>query len=245
MSYSEVISYCRELLLTFPQALPFADYLDKRIPKPIQEQFQFGYFPSNDNLNVLLSSIGDAKLASLNLIYERFTEDKECHGTLENHNLILPYKDAYGNIIGIIGRSILSDNERKLLKLPKYKNTSFNKGNHLFGLYEAKHDILATREVFLVEGQFDCISAQSNGLKNTTAVGSANMTHEQFYLISRYTKNINLLFDNDDAGRSGEERIINQFGKYANIKKIKLPIEYKDVDNFFSENDMSAFHRLM
>ena len=52
---------------------------------------------------------------------------------MSDYNLVMPYRDVYGRIIGIVGRSILSDNERKNKNIAKYKNTHFAKRSNLFG----------------------------------------------------------------------------------------------------------------
>jgi DNA primase catalytic core len=240
MSFLKVIDVCRDLLLNFPDAKYIADYLDNRISKSAQEKFNLGYFPDCKNISLLTNIIDKSILEQLNLIYYKSDNDNlslkdEPHSPLENHNVIMPYKDLYGNIVGLVCRSNLSDKERGLI--PKYRNTSFNKGKHLFGLYEAKHSIIENNIAYVVEGQFDCISAHDSKLKNTVALGSSTMTFEQFALLFRYTNNIILLLDNDEAGKKGTKKIIERYGKYANIKPGRIPDQFKDIDEYIKESN--------
>ena len=78
------------------------------------------------------------------------------------------------------------------------------------------------------------------GIKNIVALGGSNMTHYQFSIINRYTNNIFLLLDNDEAGEKGRKRIIELFGKHANIRNFYVPEPYKDIDEFLSNNNMES-----
>ena len=243
--FDDVISCCSELLITLPSAKPALNYVNGRLSSASQMKFEFGYFPDNKNLSMLQSVVGEDKLSKLDLIYDKIIQDGVAnrmirHSVLENHNLVMPYKDVYGNIIAIVGRSLLNDAERHEIDIPKYKNTVFDKRSHLFGLFDAKSSIIKNNKVFIVEGQFDCISAFDKEITNVVALGSSNMTFEQFSLISRYTDNITTILDNDDAGRIGTERILKLYSKYANINIIELPKDYHDVADYLAENDAKS-----
>jgi DNA primase len=86
--------------------------------------------------------------------------------------------------------------------------------------------------VFLVEGQIDVIKAKEKGFDNILGIGSASLSIHQLSLITRYTSNIFLLLDSDEAGQKGRKRIIDKFSKYANIQNFYLPNGYKDIDDY-------------
>jgi DNA primase len=157
----------------------------------------------------------------------------------EHHPIILPYRNAYGQVVALVGRSLLNDEERALAQVDKYKNTresnAFKKGNLVFGLYENKRSILDEGCVYVVEGQFDVIKAVEKGFKNIVALGTNSMTPYQFSVISRYTDNIFLLLDNDEGGEKGRKKIVDKFGKFANIQNFYLPNPYKDIDEYFTK----------
>lgn len=238
----EIINHCSYLLYNCPQAEDCLSYLDKRINREIQQKFGFGYFPSNDNINLLIDFISNNNLIehdlawSLNISDSQNIQNKTIY-FFENHPLIMPYRDVYGDIIGLVGRSLLPDNDRPF-NVPKYKNTEFKKGNHLFGLFEAKQSILELDFVYVVEGQFDVIKAFEKGIKNIVALGSANMTARQISLLSRYTNNIIMLLDADNAGENGRERVKKKFGSLINLSIDQyLPDQYKDIDDFLDKNN--------
>lgn len=245
--YSKVIFACKELLFSFPEAEEVKEYALKRLSRENLDLYNFGYFPNHNNLDVLISMVGEEHLASLNLLYSKMitsgiNENMVRYSTMKDHNLIMPYKDVYGNCIAIVGRSILSDEERSIKNIAKYKNSIFNKGHHLFGLDTAKHSIVKNDFAIIVEGQLDTIAAHSRGLQNVVALGSSNMTFDQFALLTRYTSNLTLLLDNDEAGNMGADKIMNSYNKYANIKKMFLPEGYKDIDAYLNEtNDIGMF----
>lgn len=190
---------------------------------------------------MLSSIVGDAALKECDLIYDRFYDNKKHRcSTLADHNLVMPYRDVYGNILGIVGRSILDDDERKIKEIAKYKNTHISKKDNLFGLYEARKFIIKKDSVIVLEGQMDVISANDKGLENVVALGSSSMSFEQMALLLRYTDNIIFMLDDDAAGIAGEQKAIERYGKMGNIKKIRLPEGYKDLCEYLDSNDLQG-----
>lgn len=228
--YDQVVNACSNILYDYGFANNALTYINNRLNKSTQKKFSFGYFPTLFNLNTLTSVINEQDLIDLNLLYK---DDNGPHSFLEHHNLILPYRDVYGRIIALVGRTLLSEEQRG--NIPKYKNTVFKKSRHLFGLFEAKDSIIEKQYVYLVEGQFDCIKAHSCNINNVVALGSSNMSFEQLVLILRYTNRIKILLDNDDAGNLGREHILEKYGKYANISNAYVPKGFKDLDEFLEE----------
>ncbi len=242
---NKAIEACTYLLNNFPEAQNCRDYLDSRLSKESQEKFCLGYFPDINNISAITDITGKDYLLEHKLLRERKFEDirgpniiDELH--FEHFPLIIPFHDPYGNIAGAIGRTLLNDEERGKIGLQKYKYTSFKKSLYLYGLFQNKQSIIDNNSVYIVEGQFDVIKATEYGINNIVALGTSNMTDYQFSVILRYTDNIFLLLDNDSSGENGRKKIINNFGKYANIQNFYLPEEYKDIDDYFSKtNDKS------
>ena len=244
--FDNIVSSCRYLLNNSPDAEECLVYLDNRLSKEVQEQFSFGYFPGANNIGLLTNTIDDNILKNLGLMYTKEIRDSHSPRSInfyffENHPLVLPYRDVYGNIVALVGRTLLTDEERETTSISKYKNTHFTKGHHVFGLYEAKEHILKSGFVYVVEGQFDVIKAFERGLKNIVALGNSNMTSYQLSLICRYTKNIVLLLDNDDAGEIGRKRAIMKYNSLANITAdMYLPMGYKDIDEYLKSHDVES-----
>ena len=233
--FADVIGVCSSLLKHSDEANDVRKYLKGRIPSFRIGGFSFGYFPKNGELHKLFEFIDPVILEDLGLIYKRYVHDSGhaemvyC-SVLDNHNLIMPYKNVYGDIVGLVGRSVLDSVQQKQQKISKYKNTSLLKGTNLFGIYEAKKAIIKKRSVVLVEGQFDCITCHRHGFKNVVALGGASFTKYHFFLLKRYTNKIYLLLDNDFAGNKETQNIINRYSKDVEIIPINLPSSYKDID---------------
>lgn len=240
MSLEKIAQACAQLLLC-PDADSTASYINERVSKESQKTFSFGYFPPLKQINLLTNIVGEDVLKENKLLFSRYSSDpSKFVNFFENHPMILPYKDVYGNVIALVGRSILSEQERKSKEVSKYKNTVFNKGNNLFGLYEAKEEILSSGFVYVVEGQFDVVKANEKGIKNIVGLGSSNMTLYQAALLSRYTDTVFLMLDNDEAGQKGRKTIFDKFSEHMNITNIYLPEGYKDIDEYLSQNDAES-----
>jgi len=240
----KIVESCRFLLNSYPDARPSKSYLDSRLSDKSQELFQFGYFPGVQNMSVLTDLVGEEALAKEKLLFSKEIEDslfprKVQYCYFEDYPLVMPFKDPYGKVVGLVGRTLLPDKEQKEKGISKYKNTKFEKGNFLFGLYENKQSILDRGFVYIVEGQIDVIKASEVGLRNIVALGNSNMTSYQFSVISRYSNNIFLLLDNDEAGQKGRKRIVNKFGQFANIRNFYLPDDYKDIDEYITKRGIS------
>jgi DNA primase len=242
---SKIIDSCRFLLENFPEAQNAREYLNSRLNTESRETFQFGFFPRINELKVLTDMIGEDALLQAELLYYREIEDSLCLRRIpvsyfEDYPVVMPFRNIYGEVVAIIGRTLLNETEMKLKGISKYKNTrsskQFEKGHLVYGLYENKQNILDQNCVYVVEGQFDVIKAVEKGLRNVVALGTSNMSPYQFSVITRYTDNIFLLLDNDNAGEKGRKLAINRFGKLANIQNFYLPESYKDIDEYLTNS---------
>jgi DNA primase len=244
--YSQVLTICKSLLKQNKENL---NYLNSRIPKNIQNKFEFGYFPPTNELNLLTDKFDKKILKSLKLISEYNINDSINTTVTDSffnyHNLIFPVKDDYNHIVGFAGRTLLPKEEMEKLKINKYKNYKFERSLYLFGLDLAKDYIRKSESVIVVEGQFDCISCHRFGFHNVVALSGSSMSDFHFYLLRKYgAKNITLILDNDTAGEKGAKSIIKRFGNIVNIKNLILPSEYKDIDNYLNSGNLSILSEL-
>ena len=244
--YEKIVESCQFLLNNYPEAQASKSYLDSRLDPESQDKWGFGYFPGIQNISVLTNLVGESALMKIELLTSRDIEDslaprRILRDFFEDHPLIMPFHDTYGKIVALVGRTLLDEPTRQAKKIVKYKNTVFKKGNYLFGLYENKQNILDRQCVYIVEGQFDVIKAVEKGFKNIVALGNSNMTAYQFSVISRYSNNLFLLLDNDEAGQKGRKRIISKFGQLANIRNFYIPDDYKDIDEYITKGEISDY----
>jgi DNA primase len=242
----KIAESCQFLLKNYPNAQASQSYLDSRLDVDSQEKWGFGYFPDIENISALTDLVGESclikqKLLTTSIIEDSLAPRRILKDFFENHPLVMPQRNAYGKIVALIGRSLLDEKTRQENKIEKYKNTSFKKGNHLFGLYENKQHILEQGCVYVVEGQIDVIKSVEKGFKNIVALGNNCMSIYQFTVISRYSNNIFLLLDNDIAGQKGRKQIISKFGQLANIRNFYIPEDYKDVDEYITKGRISEY----
>jgi len=208
--FQEVVDACQYILEQDQIAEDARNYLDSRLPRTVQKQFGFGYFPDDTRLNELISLIDKATLESVGVVYPKFVSGGAVpRGHFNSHNLVMPFRDVYGNIVSLLGRTLLSAEEQKEQKIQKYKYTlGANKDLYVFGLDLAKDDIVKNDYVICMEGQFDFISLFTAGVRNSVAVGWANMTRHQFFKLHRFYKLINIVFGREDfTGCKGDHFI--------------------------------------
>lgn len=233
--YSDVFSVCQNILKYNSEATETREYLLSRVSSFNESGFSFGYFPKNEDLNILINIFGYNRLEELGLVYKKRINDNShireivC-GTLANHNLIMQYNNCQGDIIGYVGRTLLSKEDQTRLHISKYKNTEIKKSLNLFGLDKAKRNIVEKKHVIVVEGQFDCITCHKYGFNNTIALGGIGFTKYHYYLLSRYTKNFYIATDSDAAGDAIADKISYRYSERANVIRVRVPEKYKDLD---------------
>lgn len=250
--YSDVLnqiqSVCTEILQNDPIAKSARLYLNERLSIDSQSKYQFGYFPNDNELDILFKKIPKSLLEKINLIYPYHVQNSDLRefinkGIFSDHNITLPIRNVQGNVISLMGRTILSESERKLTKIQKYKYFSgprlgfqFKKSLHLFGLDRAIRSIIKKNCVIVVEGQLDCIVCNQYGYDNVVALGGSSLGKYQFNLIRRYTDKIILLLDNDIEGQRASDKIISRYSNDATITKLSLPNDCKDIDECLRKN---------
>jgi len=235
--FADVVSACKSLFRHSPHAEQARAYMRTRLSDHSIDKYGIGYFPDNKHLDELISLVGAETLRDLSLIKDgtinnRSHIDQFKRGYFNRNNVVFPFKDEYGNIIALAGRTLLGKEEQRELGVPKYKNTVFGKSMHLYGLYHTKDAIERNGSVIVVEGQIDCISCHANGFFNTVALTCSELTLYQLYTLKKMTNKIYLLLDNDEAGRKATAKAISRFSRYIEIEKLTLPDSYNDVDDY-------------
>ncbi len=119
--------------------------------------------------------------------------------------LMFPIQDVSGKIVGFGGRD-MSGKEDSAKYLNSANSHVYRKEKILYGIYFAKNHLGKNKNQFdyinIVEGYTDVLRMHQHGSPNTVAPCGTSLTLEQIKLIKRFTKNVNLVFDGDDAGRS-------------------------------------------
>ncbi len=157
--------------------------------------------------------------------------------------LIFPIFSPNGRVVAFAGR-ILEERESakggaKYLNSPE--SSIYIKGRVLYGLSFAKDEIRKLDKAILVEGYMDLISLYQSGIKNVVAVSGTALTEEQVQLLSRYSKNVVLLFDADTAGIKASMRSIELLLKRDIEVKIAALPSGEDPDSFINNYGKEKF----
>ena len=158
--------------------------------------------------------------------------------------LIFPIFSPNGRVVAFAGRILdPKDTGAKYINSPE--SLIYIKGRILYGLSFAKDDIRRLDKAIIVEGYMDLISLYQSGIKNVVAVSGTALTDDQAQLLSRYTKNVVLLFDADVAGIKASMRSIEILLKRdMEVKIVSLP-KGEDPDSFVNKFGKEEFEELI
>ena len=215
-------------------------YIKKRgLTQSIVTRFGMGFAP--DSWNYLVDAMKkkgytDQELRDADLVGEK---NGRIYDRFRNR-LMFPIIDVRGNVIGFGGR-VLDDSK------PKYLNSNetliFNKRKNLFGMNFAKK----TKEPFmiLVEGNIDVVTLHQYGFDNAVASLGTSLTEEQVTLLSRYTQEVVLTYDADEAGQRAAKRAIPMLERAGIKVKVLQMDDAKDPDEFLQKFGAAKFRMLL
>ena len=215
-------------------------YVQKRgLSKSIVTRFGIGYAPNSWNALVdamRKKGYTDQELRDADLVGEK---NGRIYDRFRNR-LMFPIIDIRGNVIGFGGR-VLDDSK------PKYLNTSetpiFNKRKNLFGLNFAKKSKLGY--IILVEGNIDVVTLHQYGFDCAVASLGTSLTEEHATLLSRYTEQVILTYDSDEAGQRAARRAIPMLEKVGIRVKVLQMKDAKDPDEYLQKFGADKFRLLL
>ncbi|MFY8128339.1 MAG: DNA primase [Chitinophagaceae bacterium] len=210
----------------------------------IIHKFQLGYNPQEKNLlaNTLIKQQFNKEIfAKTGLVVERNTEE-----WVDNYRgrIIFPIHNNTGKIIGF-GARIIGKND----KAPKYINTPENdiytKSKVLYGSYFARQAIDKLNECLLVEGYTDVISLHQAGIENVVASGGTSLTQDQLRIIKKYTNNLTIIYDGDNAGVKAALRGLDMAVEEGLQVKLVLIPDNEDPDSYVNKIGTTAFNEFV
>ena len=169
---------------------------------------------------------------------------KEGGGLVDRYagRVIFPWINVSGKVVAFGGR--LLDSRTKGVQ-QKYVNSSdseiFHKDHELYGIFQAKKAIVKEDRVFMVEGYTDVISMHQCGVENVVANSGTALSQHQIRLLHRFTPNIVLLYDGDEAGIHAAMRGTDMLlAEGMNVKVLVLP-DGDDPDSFARKHTAEEF----
>lgn len=218
-------------------------YMHSRaITPPILKKFGIGYADEQwDSLYRFLSGQGvDNKImVELGLVSEK---NGKYYDRFRNRP-IFPIISTNGKVIGFGGRAIDPSDNPKYLNSPESK--IFQKKNNLYGLNLSRQDVGKEDCIIIVEGYMDVISLYQCGIRNVAASLGTALTENQARLIKRYTHNVVLTYDADNAGRAAALRGMEILRKEGLKVKVLHVTDGKDPDEYIKKNGKNAFLELI
>ena len=222
-------------------ALQYA--LGRGMPKSTIINFGIGYAP--DSWSSLVDHLRKKGYTDQELRDSGLVTVSKKNGNLFDRfrdRLMFPIIDVRGNVIGFGGRIMKNDpNAAKYLNSPE--TLIFNKRKNLFGLNVAKK----TKHPYmiLVEGYMDAIALHQYGFDCAVASLGTSLTEEHAVLLSRYTENVVLIYDGDEAGQRAAQRAIPMLEKAGHSIKVLQLKDAKDPDEYLKKFGADKFQLLL
>lgn len=238
--------FFRECLLKTQAGKKAGVYLAQRgFHEDIAELFLIGYAPNRwDGL----IQKGERESVPLDVLQKAglIISRKEGSGFYDRFRgrLMFPVFNMSGHVIGFGGRALKQEKG-----IPKYINSPetsiYRKSHILYGLYQSREGIRKQDRVIFVEGYTDLMRLHQVGLPYGVATSGTALTEGQAHLISRYTKNIILVYDGDSAGFAAALRgadVLLSSGLHVQVAP--LP-NGTDPDLYLKDHDLSSFNQLL
>lgn len=196
------------------------------------KKFALGFCPSRGDKmskDALTAGYREEFLTATGLSLKR-----ESDGSLFDRfreRVIFPVHNISGRVVAFGGRTLRTDKS-----VAKYQNSPeseiYSKKNELYGLFFAKKAIQQHDFAIMVEGYTDVISMHQAGVENVVSSSGTSLTTEQIRLLSRFTRNITVIYDGDSAGIRASLRGIDMIlAEGMNVRVVLLP-EPEDPDSF-------------
>ena len=218
-------------------------FVSRNLSKQTVTKFGLGFAPNEwSALYNHLKSLGftNEELLLANLVRKSEKNGRTSYYDNFRNRVMVPIIDLRGNVVAFGGR-VLDDSK------PKYINTSdtpvYKKSQGLFALNIAKEH--ASEYLILVEGYMDVIALHQAGFQNAIACLGTALTSEQAHIISRYTKEIVLCYDNDEAGQKATQRALGIFRNIGIKTRVVTMVGGKDADEIITMHGAGKFKKLL
>jgi len=215
-------------------------FLERGLRDDIIEKFQLGYsleerrafsedavkagyqskYLVNTGMSILSNNHATGTEITVKDIFDRYAG-----------RVMFPIHDDGGRVVAFGGRTLSNDK-----KTAKYINSPetdiYNKSKILYGLWLGKKEIQKNDVCYLVEGYMDVIAMHQAGIENVVASSGTSLTVEQIKSIHRFTNNVVVLYDGDEAGQKASNRAIPLLLEEGiNVKLLMFP-DNDDPDSF-------------
>lgn len=221
------------------KAIGMSYFNERGIREDMIRKFQLGY--AREDKNIFTRTALDKAYKLEYLVKTGLTIQKDNYTIDRFHGRVMfPIHGLTGQILGFGGRILKTDE-----KTAKYINSPdseiYHKSDILYGLNFARQAILKVDKCYLVEGYTDVISMHQSGIENVVASSGTSLTQNQIRLIKRFTHNVTVLYDGDEAGIKASIRGIDLLLEEGlNVRVVLLPAG-EDPDSFARKHNSESF----
>lgn len=170
----------------------------------------------------------------------RYDNDGSLHDRFYDR-VVFPVHSISGRVIAFGARTLKKKEEGQ--PYAKYVNSKeseiYVKNKSLYGIWHAKKEMGDKDKCYLVEGYLDVLSMHQLGITNVVASSGTSLTEGQIQLIKRFTSNVTLMYDGDDAGIHGALRGIDMFLREGmNVRVVLIP-DGDDPDSYSRKHSLA------
>ena len=247
--HREATAFFHEQLMKNPAAAHARDYLKSRgFGREMAENWALGWMP--DNPRVFLDWAKSRKFTGRELADSGIAKQKEDNDPKAGlfvrfqDRLMFPIRNEIGDVIAFTARQLRENkNSGKYINSPE--TAIYKKSRVFFALDRAKKSILQEKEALLCEGQLDAICCHQSGITNAIATSGTACTAEHARILKRYTKNVVICYDADNAGLEAVEKAYQQLAPEGlGVRVVEMPTG-DDPDSYLKVHGADAFRQLL
>ena len=228
---TEASRFFHNFLIKMPGSKSALDYLYNRgLTDETIEEWEIGFVPEQWDLHtqyLMKKGFGIEDLVAAGLtIQKEGASTSSGKGFYDRFRgrIMFPIWNVHGEVVGFTGRLLVEKENAG----GKYVNTPqtlvYDKSNVVYGLNKAKKEIKNKDLIVMVEGQMDVVACHQAGMPNVVASSGTALTEQQIKLLKRYSGNISMSFDMDEAGQNAAKRGIEiAVAEGMNVKVIRIP----------------------
>ncbi|MDR2428971.1 MAG: DNA primase [Candidatus Margulisbacteria bacterium] len=214
---------------------------ERRLTRETAQLFGLGYAPEGwtSLLAHLQNQFAPEKIAAAGLVVRK---DNGEYLDRFHKRLMFPIKNAQGKTLAFSGRIVEREDAAKYVNSPE--TPIFFKGHNLYGLHLAKKAITEQNKAVLVEGQMDVVACHAAGFSNAVASLGTAFTADQARLLGKYSKNVVIAYDKDEAGLNATDKTIEVLTA-LNFQTRILAIPVKDPDEMIQKHGAAALKQAL
>ena len=247
--HREVTAFLHEQLMKNPAAKHAREYMQSRgFGSAMAAGWAIGWMP--DQPKVFLDWARSRKFTGRELVDSGIVKLQEDHNPRSGlyvrfqDRLIFPIRNEIGDVIAFTARQLRENkNSGKYINSPE--TAIYKKSRVFFALDRAKKSILAEKAALLCEGQLDAICCHEMGFTHAIATSGTACTGEHAKILKRYTGNVLICFDADNAGLAAVEKAYRQLAPEGlGVRVVEMPAG-EDPDSFLKKHGVDAFRLLL